>query len=79
MQCKVEGCGHIQERMPLDVRNWTCPSCGARHNRDVNAAKNILAVGQTVTAHGGTVRRARAKAGERKPPRSANRQEISCA
>lgn len=73
------GCGHIQERMPLDVRNWTCPSCGARHDRDVNAAKNILAVGQTVTAHGGTVRRARAKAGERKPPRSANRQEISCA
>lgn len=73
------GCGHIQERMPLDVRNWACPSCGARHDRDVNAAKNILAVGQTVTAHGGTVRRARAKAGERKPPRSANRQEISCA
>jgi len=73
------GCGHIQERMPLDVRNWTCPSCGARHDRDVNAAKNILAVGQTVTAHGGTVRRARAKAGERKPPRSANRHEISCA
>lgn len=73
------GCGHIQERMPLDVRNWTCPSCGARHDRDVNAATNILAVGQTVTAHGGAVRRARAKAGERKPPRSANRQEISCA
>ncbi|MCL4822596.1 MAG: transposase [Anaerolineales bacterium] len=67
-------CGHIQERMPLDVRNWACPSCGATHDRDVNAAANILAVGQTVTAHGGTVRRSRAKAGERKSLRSANRQ-----
>ena len=67
-------CGHIQERMPLDVRTWTCPSCGTAHDRDVNAAVNILAAGQAVTAHGGTVRRTTAKAVGRKSLRSANRQ-----
>ena len=67
-------CGHIQESMPLSVRDWTCPSCDTRHDRDVNAAVNIVAVGQTVSAHGGTVRRSRATASERKSPRSANRQ-----
>jgi putative transposase len=67
-------CGHIQERMPLDVRNWTCPSCSTTHDRDVNAAVNILAAGQAVTAHGGTVRRTVAKATGRKSLRSANRQ-----
>ena len=35
-------CGSYQQKMPLSVRQWTCPDCGARHDRDVNAAKNIL-------------------------------------
>lgn len=34
-------CGSYQPKMPLSVRVWTCPDCGARHDRDVNAAKNI--------------------------------------
>lgn len=34
-------CGSYQAKMPLSVRDWTCPDCGARHDRDVNAAKNI--------------------------------------
>ena len=38
-------CGHKLEELPLAVRVWTCPKCGARHDRDVNAAKNILAEG----------------------------------
>lgn len=37
--CSV--CGAIQESMPLSVRHWTC-GCGAAHDRDVNAAQNIL-------------------------------------
>ena len=34
-------CGTIQEKLPLSVRSWTCPDCGAVHNRDVNAAINL--------------------------------------
>ncbi|MEU3644184.1 transposase [Lentzea sp. NPDC034063] len=38
-------CGRVNGKMALDVRSWTCP-CGAGHDRDVNAAKNIKAAGQ---------------------------------
>ncbi|MGW5632428.1 RNA-guided endonuclease InsQ/TnpB family protein, partial [Streptosporangium sandarakinum] len=38
-------CGTVQDEMPLNVRSWTCP-CGAAHDRDVNAAINILAAGR---------------------------------
>jgi putative transposase len=41
-------CGHLLEKLSLSTRHWTCPSCGARHDRDVNAAKNILAAGLAV-------------------------------
>jgi putative transposase len=37
-------CGVAQDRMPLNVREWTC-ACGAVHDRDVNAARNVLAAG----------------------------------
>ncbi|MEU6996854.1 RNA-guided endonuclease TnpB family protein [Nonomuraea sp. NPDC046570] len=37
-------CGALQEKMPLGVRLWKC-ACGAVHDRDVNAARNILAAG----------------------------------
>ena len=35
-------CGCVQEKMPLHVREWTCPDCGAHHDRDINAATNLL-------------------------------------
>jgi putative transposase len=41
-------CGHVLAELSLGVRHWTCPSCGTRHDRDVNAAKNILAAGLAV-------------------------------
>jgi len=53
-------CGHVLDSLPLDVRQWTCPACGVRHDRDINAAQNILAVGRTVYACGEAVRPGRA-------------------
>lgn len=38
-------CGQILDELPLSVREWTCPECGVKHDRDRNAAKNICKVG----------------------------------
>ncbi len=35
-------CGHVLKSLPLSVRDWTCPDCGADHDRDQNAAQNVL-------------------------------------
>ncbi len=48
-------CGHLLGELSLSARTWQCPSCGAGHDRDVNAAKNILAAGQAVAACGADV------------------------
>ena len=53
-------CGHLLRSLPLNVREWVCAECGTVHDRDVNAAKNVLAVGLAVNACGDGVR----------PPRS---------
>jgi putative transposase len=49
-------CGHIVEKMPLNIREWDCPECGSNHDRDINASKNILAAGLAVSVCGATVR-----------------------
>ncbi|MEU5987851.1 RNA-guided endonuclease TnpB family protein [Spirillospora sp. NPDC047418] len=53
-------CGTVTETLPLNVREWEC-GCGARHDRDVNAAKNVLAAGLAVSACGADVRPKRRK------------------
>src|SRR6266478_4800679 len=55
-------CGHVLETLALDVRIWTCPQCATVHDRDVNAAKNILAAGLAVAACGESVRPGAVKA-----------------
>ena len=50
-------CGHVLDTLTLDVREWVCPWCGAWHDRDINAARNILAVGLTASDCGGNGRR----------------------
>jgi putative transposase len=65
-------CGALAETMPLTVRGWNC-RCGTTHDRDVNAARNILAEGLSVTACGAGVRPQRTNV---RTGQSATKQEI---
>ncbi|MET7698679.1 RNA-guided endonuclease TnpB family protein [Streptomyces sp. NPDC005485] len=65
-------CGTLQKKMPLNVRRWTC-DCGTTHDRDVNAAKNLLAAGLAVSTCGAGVRPQRSTPGGQ----SAMKQEAS--
>lgn len=49
---RCSDCGHTVAKMPLTIRAWTCPECGGVHDRDINAARNVLAAGLAVSAHG---------------------------
>ena len=43
-------CGHRDGPKPLHVRVWTCSGCGTEHDRDLNAARNVLAEGRRMAA-----------------------------
>jgi putative transposase len=52
---KCSCCGYVMPELPLSVRVWTCPKCGAVHERDENASANLevelkKAVGHTVSS-----------------------------
>ena len=49
-------CGHIVDKLPLNIREWKCPKCATNHDRDINASKNILAAGLAVSVCGATIR-----------------------
>ena len=52
---RCSDCGHTVKKMPLNVREWTCQECGTIHDRDINAARNVLAAGLAVSALGESV------------------------
>ena len=67
-------CGHRDGRKPLDEREWECPNCGIRLDRDWNAALNILdaaGLAESLNARGGDVRRRLAQAGRNADAREA--------
>jgi putative transposase len=69
-------CGHLLRKLSLSTRHWQCPSCGTRHDRDINAAKNILAAGQAVARnHPGDACGADVRHEGTPPARSAVKQE----
>lgn len=52
---RCSDCGYTMPKMPLKIRQWECPECGVIHDRDINAARNVLAAGLAVSAHGEAV------------------------
>ena len=69
-------CGRVGDKLPLSIRSWACP-CGVVHDRDVNAAINILAAGRAerLNACGAQVRPASVPA----PRREAGTHRGDCA
>lgn len=74
---RCSGCGSILDKLPVSIRAWTCPKCDAVHDRDHNAAINIVAAGQAVLACGSGVRPKRTAVRKGNRSRSRNRLKLS--
>jgi putative transposase len=68
-------CGAINSTLRLADRSWVCAQCGTLHDRDLNAAQNILAAGYAVTACGEDVRPTRPRGVARKGRQTSVKQE----
>jgi len=60
-------CGWTKQDLTLSIRDWTCESCGEHHDRDVNAAKNILKQGINILSGSGIESYVKQKQGEALP------------
>lgn len=60
-------CGWIKQDLTLAIREWTCESCGEIHDRDVNAAKNILKQGINILSGSGIESYVKQKQGKALP------------
>jgi putative transposase len=70
-------CGHVVDKMPLNIRVWECPKCWSCHDRDINAAHNILAAGLAVSVCGANVRPDRESSkGQLRETRKGKKQKI---
>jgi transposase len=67
--------GHILDSLSLDIRNFTCPECGVAHDRDSNAAQNMLAAGLAVLACRGCGRVRQTRCGENQTGQDSKKQE----
>jgi putative transposase len=70
-------CKYVFEELTLDIREWMCPQCGTCHDRDSNAACNVLTEGlSALNACGGPVRRGEAKVSHARTVEAVNRSPI---
>ncbi|MDR0561984.1 MAG: transposase, partial [Spirochaetaceae bacterium] len=51
-------CGYVKKDLLLREREWACPECGARHNRDRNAAENLAELGKRIPVRRGELKSA---------------------